>query len=60
MDRIVIYADDQGKWRECVQCGYRNNMVEQAVAELPTRVSIKQSGVDAAAEPITFYPPRRS
>lgn len=58
MDKIVMYQDDEGTWRECVRCGYRNKMQAQEVTELPTRVSAKKAEAEARAQTqaIKFYP----
>ncbi len=41
MDKVVIYRQDGVQHRECVSCGYRDNMAfEQAFRELETRVNL--------------------
>lgn len=58
MDRIVVYQEDDGEVRECVECGYTDSMKSvSSPSELPTRVN--QSNTDnppQASQPLKFYP----
>lgn len=46
MDKVVMYDDAQGRrWRECVSCGFKDEMTEQLNAEEPgTRVNQPRVG----------------
>ena len=40
LDKVVMYDDDlQQRWRECVACGFKDLLIEQSQAEMPTRVN---------------------
>lgn len=39
MDRIVVYREQQKELRECVNCGFKDELrLQQSPAELSTRV----------------------
>ena len=49
MDKIRAYSSDGANYRECVSCGFLDEIrISSAPKELLTRVS---SGVDALSEP---------
>ncbi len=58
MDKIVMYREGDRSLRECVKCGYQDEMRDDAVSELPTRVSEKgpSKKENTDTQPIKFYP----
>jgi hypothetical protein len=41
VDKVVMYRQEGVQYRECVSCGYRDNMVfEQTFREIETRVNL--------------------
>ncbi len=56
MDRIVMFQDEQGQFRECVSCGFKEKMVvDEGVKELETRVTQERKS-DPEVQPIRFFP----
>ena len=44
MDKLVVYHEDEKDFRECVECGFKEEMrLNVASSELPTRVSHTES-----------------
>ncbi len=40
MDRLVVYSNDEGSFKECVSCDFKEKQVVQVeVSELSTRVN---------------------
>ena len=57
MDRIVMFQDEQGQFRECVSCGFKEKMVaEEGLKEPETRVT-QERKPDPEVQPIRFFPP---
>lgn len=44
LDKIVMYDADDKRWRECVACGFKDELTEQPQQELKTRVNQPQPG----------------
>lgn len=45
MDKIQMFDDDAGvRWRECVSCGFKEELIDQPANELPTRVNQNKLG----------------
>jgi uncharacterized metal-binding protein (TIGR02443 family) len=43
MDKLVVYSEDGKDYRECVACGYKDEMRFKPVArELETRVNVSE------------------
>lgn len=59
MDRIVVYTTDEGQFRECVSCGYKDKMQEAPEApavELETRVNrAEKPRQDPEVQPLRFF-----
>ncbi len=53
-----MYREGDRSLRECVKCGYQDEMCDDSVNELPTRVSEKTSAKKESTDtqPIKFYP----
>lgn len=46
MDKIVVYRDDEKDFRECVSCGYKEEMrFKSTPRELTTRVNVTESDI---------------
>lgn len=58
MDRIVMYTNEDGQFRECVSCGYKDRMgdAEPAPEELVTRVNQVPAPLPADVQPLRFVP----
>lgn len=57
MDRIVMYSNEKGQFRECVACGFadREGEREPAVAELQTRVNSRINTDDHTVKQVVFF-----
>ena len=45
MDKLLMFDDDSGeRWRECVSCGFKDNVSETKAAEPSTRVNQPRVG----------------
>lgn len=46
MDKVVMFDDDEGhRWRECVSCGFKDEMLQASnPQELNTRVNQPRAG----------------
>ncbi len=53
-----MYQEEGRSLRECVKCGYQDEMRDDSINELPTRVSEKTSAKKQSGDtqPIKFYP----
>ncbi|WP_444910901.1 YheV family putative zinc ribbon protein [Microbulbifer sp. TRSA005] len=59
MDRIVNYQEDGKNFRECVSCGFKDEIrLQSAPSELLTRVSTGQRK-EASEEPVKFIQPTK-
>jgi uncharacterized metal-binding protein (TIGR02443 family) len=48
MDKLVVYSEDGKDYRECVACGYKDEMRFKPVArELETRVNVSEEEKNA-------------
>ncbi len=48
MDKLVVYSEDGKDYRECVACGYKDEMRFKPVArELETRVNLTEEDKNA-------------
>lgn len=57
MDKLVVYSEDGKDYRECVACGYRDEMRFKPVQrELETRVNQSESDKQDAVQVITILP----
>ncbi|MEZ5523657.1 MAG: YheV family putative zinc ribbon protein [Pseudomonadales bacterium] len=58
MDKIVMYEQDGKNFRECVACGYEDEMpVSGGANELPTRVNEKPEAPQVAEQVLNFVDP---
>ncbi|HLS97659.1 MAG: YheV family putative zinc ribbon protein [Porticoccaceae bacterium] len=58
MDRIVMYTDNGKQFRECVSCGYLDEMrFNTAPRELDTRVNRSEEERRAAVQPVRLIDP---
>lgn len=57
MDKIVMYTNDEGQFRECVACGYTDKQGEPevAAAELDTRVNQRKNEDDHTVKQVVFF-----
>lgn len=57
MDKIVVYNEDEKDYRECVACGYKDEMrFENQQRELETRVNTPEEKIAAETQVIQFPP----
>lgn len=57
MDKIVMYTNDEGQFRECVACGYKDKQAdpETTAAELDTRVNRRKNEDDHTVKQVVFF-----
>ncbi len=59
MDKIVNYQDDEKNYRECVSCGFKDEiLIRQVQRELETRVNITREE-KKAEEQVLDFPPKK-
>jgi len=57
MDKIVVYSEDGKDFRECVSCGYKDEMrFQQNQRELETRVNVTDEEKSAETQVLQFQP----
>jgi uncharacterized protein len=57
MDKLVVYSEDGKDYRECVACGYKDEMHFKSVArELETRVNQTEEDKRDAVQVINILP----
>ncbi|QEY17751.1 YheV family putative metal-binding protein [Cellvibrio sp. KY-GH-1] len=57
MDKLVVYSEDGKDYRECVACGYKDEMHFKPVArELETRVNQTEEDKRDAVQVINILP----
>lgn len=44
LDTIVMYDEGDARYRECVECGFKDKLEELKVEEVPTRVNQSRIG----------------
>ena len=60
MDKIVMYEKDGINYRECVECGYEDEMPVAGLAnEIPTRVNEKPAKPQVAEQILNFVDPSK-
>ena len=60
MDKIVMYEKDEINHRECVECGYEDEMPVAGLAhEISTRVTEKTVKPDAVEQVLNFVDPSK-
>lgn len=57
MDKLVIYGNEEGLFRECVSCGYKDKQAEAEAPspELATRVNHAPEPTPEDVVPLKFY-----
>ncbi len=55
MDKIVMYSNDDGQFRECVACGYTDKQGEVQATELDTRVNQRKNEDDHTVKQVVFF-----
>ena len=59
MDRIVMYSENGKQFRECVSCGYRDEMLLQSSPrELDTRVNRSEEERRDEVRPVKLVDPK--
>lgn len=57
MDKLVMYRTDNGEFRECVSCGFSDQLIFQPQArELETRVNVTEAEKKAQVQVLNFLP----
>lgn len=57
MDKIINYCDEHKNYRECVACGFKDEIHLQPLPrELETRVNITESAKGAETQVLQFPP----
>ncbi len=57
MDKIVVYSEEGKDYRECVACGYKDEMrFQQQQRELETRVNQTEQDKQEAVQVVTILP----
>ncbi len=57
MDKLVVYSEDGKDYRECVACGYKDEMhFKPAARELETRVNQTEEDKRDAVQVINILP----
>lgn len=57
MDRLVVYSEEARDYRECIACGYKEEMYFKPVArELETRVNQTEEDKRDAVQVINILP----
>jgi uncharacterized metal-binding protein (TIGR02443 family) len=57
MDKIVVYSEEGKEYRECVSCGFKDEMrFQQQVRELDTRVNQTEEVKQAETQVLQFPP----
>lgn len=61
MDKLVVYSEDGKDYRECVACGYKEEMrFKPAARELQTRVNQTEEEKRDAVQVINILPFKKS
>ncbi len=57
MDKLVMYKEDGKSFRECVSCGFKDEMrFQQQTRELETRVNLSQEIKKSETQVLTLDP----
>jgi uncharacterized metal-binding protein (TIGR02443 family) len=61
MDKLTMYTEDEKDYRECVGCGFKEQMrLQSAPKELDTRVNKTKEERDAEVQPVKLIDPGES
>ncbi len=59
MDKLVVYSEDGKDYRECVSCGYKDEMrFPGTTRELPTRVNVSEEEKQDQVQVVKILPPK--
>lgn len=59
MDKVVLFTEDDRDFRECVACGFKDEMrFQPQVRELDTRVNQSEEIIQAETQVLQFPPLR--
>lgn len=59
MDKLVVYSEDGKDYRECVSCGYKDEMrFPSTTRELPTRVNVTEKEKQEEVQVVKILPPK--
>ncbi|WP_075186357.1 YheV family putative zinc ribbon protein [Teredinibacter haidensis] len=57
MDKILNYQDEEKNYRECVACGYKDEiLIRPVIKELETRVNRTEEEMQSQTQVIQFPP----
>lgn len=57
MDKIVVFNENDKDYRECISCGYKDEMrFESQARELDTRVNQSEEKIKAETQVLQFPP----
>lgn len=57
MDKLVVYTEEGKDFRECVSCGYKEEMrFQQSQQELETRVNVTEDQRESETQVLQFPP----
>lgn len=57
MDKLFMYKEDEKNFRECVSCGFKDEMrFQQQARELETRVNLTEEIKQAETQVLTLDP----
>lgn len=60
MDKLMVFNEDGKDFRECVSCGFKEQMfLQSAPKELETRVNLTSEEKRAETKPIKLIDPRK-
>jgi uncharacterized metal-binding protein (TIGR02443 family) len=60
MDKLTIYSENEKDYRECVGCGFKEQMhLQSAPKELNTRVNKSKEERDAEVQPVKLVDPSK-
>lgn len=59
LDKLVVYSEDGKDYRECVSCGYKDEMhFPGTTRELPTRVNVTEKEKQEEVQVVKILPPK--
>ncbi len=57
MDKLMMYKEDEKNFRECISCGFKDEMrFQQQTRELETRVNLSQEIKKSETQVLTLDP----
>ncbi|WP_166268665.1 YheV family putative zinc ribbon protein [Marinobacter caseinilyticus] len=57
MDKIMMFTNDEGQFRECVACGFsdQKSELDESAAEIETRVNKRKNEEDHTVKQVVFF-----